>query len=304
MHFTLWNYNPLNDNLFGDHWNGEDFSIFSPFIGKTPRSMSLRDTKRPNIQIESKTPMAPPMEKAGSLARSQSTGSIQIFSEIKKKADPFEIDKLDDTFGPRSKRRSAGSPHHPPLPDGQFELTDFYFEDEINSDPDHHVGGRALDAVIRPYAAKVSGKPRVMRFDYKTQDFFLEFSTSRTAQAESLDVSTPEWEFITEIFIPEYQYGDQRLRVSVSDGVWSYDKSKETLYWKYDKKHSDTIGMDYSILFDDDSLFRIFMTALWPLLYAISILFFTKPWHQTQLQKDEILHWIHVCPAPASTIGS
>ncbi|OMH81741.1 putative glycosyl hydrolase [Zancudomyces culisetae] len=27
--FTLWNYNPFNDNDFGDYWNGEDFSVAS-----------------------------------------------------------------------------------------------------------------------------------------------------------------------------------------------------------------------------------------------------------------------------------
>ena len=29
MHFTLWNYNVLNSTKHGDHWNGEDFSIFN-----------------------------------------------------------------------------------------------------------------------------------------------------------------------------------------------------------------------------------------------------------------------------------
>ncbi|KAF9002384.1 hypothetical protein BGZ52_009658, partial [Haplosporangium bisporale] len=29
LSFTLWNYNTTNDNTHGDHWNGEDFSIFS-----------------------------------------------------------------------------------------------------------------------------------------------------------------------------------------------------------------------------------------------------------------------------------
>lgn len=29
VHFTLWNYNPANNDRDGDSWNGENFSWFS-----------------------------------------------------------------------------------------------------------------------------------------------------------------------------------------------------------------------------------------------------------------------------------
>lgn len=29
MNFTLWNYDVCNDHEYGDHWNGENFSIYS-----------------------------------------------------------------------------------------------------------------------------------------------------------------------------------------------------------------------------------------------------------------------------------
>jgi hypothetical protein len=41
LSFSLWNYNPTNDNTYGDHWNGEDFSIYSP----------LKDSKD-NVDIQ------------------------------------------------------------------------------------------------------------------------------------------------------------------------------------------------------------------------------------------------------------
>ncbi|CAG8469622.1 6308_t:CDS:2 [Paraglomus brasilianum] len=40
VNFTLWDYNPTNDNTYGDHWNGEDFSIYSPL----PKSKTMNFT--------------------------------------------------------------------------------------------------------------------------------------------------------------------------------------------------------------------------------------------------------------------
>ncbi|KAI8849561.1 glycoside hydrolase superfamily [Chytridium lagenaria] len=42
VYFTLWNYNPMNDNTHGDYWNGEDFSIYSPETSSLYLQLQLR----------------------------------------------------------------------------------------------------------------------------------------------------------------------------------------------------------------------------------------------------------------------
>ncbi|KAI9333868.1 glycoside hydrolase superfamily [Obelidium mucronatum] len=147
LNFTLWNYNPGNDNTFGDHWNGEDFRF----------------------------------------------------------------------------RPLEGDPNH-------F----------------HHVGGRALDAVIRPYASKVAGTPIHSRFNLENLIYTLEFTTSinssnarqsisdiRNRMRETRD-DTYNKRFCSEIFVPNfhYKFEDMKLIVTVSDGEWKYDQEKQSLeFW-------------------------------------------------------------------------
>jgi Glycoside hydrolase family 5 C-terminal domain len=42
--FSLWNYNPTNDDQLGDGWNGENFSWFNPKLARTPSLLHHEQT--------------------------------------------------------------------------------------------------------------------------------------------------------------------------------------------------------------------------------------------------------------------
>ena len=83
---------------------------------------------------------------------------------------------------------------------------------------DVNSGGRALEAVVRPYPRRVAGEPLRMHFDLPTHTFEFEFR-------HDPKVSAP-----TEIFVPEYQYPDGH-EVEVSDGTYGTDPTNQTLVY-------------------------------------------------------------------------
>ncbi len=122
LHYNLWTYNSYNDNEYGDHWNMEDFSIFS------------------NSQ----------------------------------QADPADINS----------------------------------------------GGRALQAVVRPYPTAIAGDPLRFSFDVKTRVFEFEFCHDPA-------VIEP-----TEIFVPQLQYS-AGYNVTVSDGNYTIDNNNQRLIYRH-----------------------------------------------------------------------
>jgi len=93
------------------------------------------------------------------------------------------------------------------------------FSRDQQSDPDDvNSGGRALEAVVRPYARKIAGEPLRMQFDLATRTFEFEFR-------HDLSVSAP-----TEIFVPNYQYPNGYV-VEVSDGTYGTDPAGQTLVY-------------------------------------------------------------------------
>jgi hypothetical protein len=96
------------------------------------------------------------------------------------------------------------------------------FSRDTPGDPaDADAGGRALDAVVRPYARAVAGRPLRMRFDRRRRTFELVFRHDPAVAAP------------TEIFVPDRQY-PQGFEASVSDGSTGPGPEPQVLLWRHD----------------------------------------------------------------------
>ncbi|MGB2955518.1 MAG: cellulase family glycosylhydrolase [Anaerolineales bacterium] len=94
------------------------------------------------------------------------------------------------------------------------------FSQDQRADPeDINSGGRALEAVIRPYPIAVAGEPLEIRFDIKRKIFKFRFRHDPV-------VKEP-----TEIFVPLYQYPNGCI-VEISDGEYELNLAEQILtYW-------------------------------------------------------------------------
>ena len=93
-----------------------------------------------------------------------------------------------------------------------------FSKDQQTDVNDLNSGGRALEALIRPYAMKTCGKPLEMSFDYKKKVFRFSFLVDSK-------VDEP-----TEIFLPNYHYNDQ-VKVTAPDGKYDIDREKQVLLY-------------------------------------------------------------------------
>lgn len=95
------------------------------------------------------------------------------------------------------------------------------FSRDQQTDPsDINSGGRALEAVVRPYPRAVAGEPLRMAFDVRRRVFEFEFRHDPTVDAP------------TEVFVPTYQYREG-CAVEVSDGTYTLDPAGQTLTYRH-----------------------------------------------------------------------
>ncbi|KAK6852268.1 glycoside hydrolase family 5 [Apiospora arundinis] len=128
--------------------------------------------------------------------------------------------------------KDSGTGGPPPPPDYRNRAHE---EDEL------YRGGRVLDVVIRPYAAKVAGTPVQSEWDHRTLRYSMVWRTGATAttgtSTSTSTALTPSTSSsgskarLTEIFVPDYHYASHELDVAVSHGLeWTLDRERQTLY--------------------------------------------------------------------------
>lgn len=106
-----------------------------------------------------------------------------------------------------------------------WNMEDFsIFSRDQQTDPgDINSGGRALEAVVRPYPRAVPGEILRISFNMKRRIFEFEFRHDPA-------VSQP-----AEIFIPDFQYPGG-YRVKVSDGTYIQDRDNQLLIYTHDSR--------------------------------------------------------------------
>jgi hypothetical protein len=99
------------------------------------------------------------------------------------------------------------------------------FSRDQQHDPNNiHSGGRALKAVVRPYAKAIAGTPLRMSYDIHSATFEFVFRHD------------PTIEQATEFYIPSYQY-PHGYQVDVSDGTFEIDSQNQRLIYRHSERN-------------------------------------------------------------------
>lgn len=169
----LWNYNATNDNTHGDHWNGEDFSIFSldsPQGTPEPhRSGSPSSEARVSLRQQSPSFAREVMKRAATASgdiseklyiqrpgQINTSGMSEILIEVN---DEPHVDDTKDESDDEYRSSNEQEVEDETVMDSPFDRSYFRFENEDSDDgrdSPAHIGGRALDAVVVCIAGFVS----------------------------------------------------------------------------------------------------------------------------------------------------
>ncbi|MCP8718486.1 MAG: cellulase family glycosylhydrolase [Asgard group archaeon] len=227
MSHTYWCYNSGNNHKWGDNWNNEDFSFWSPedrmpddeIENEAPSRRSRRrrhhHSKRKRTATALKRTSSTPTRMESSISRSSTitSASESSFDSERDYSDSYES---DDTSSQCSVITS--------------DSLNIYHRQYRKCYPSPD-GVRAVSAVIRPYLMATKGIIVAVEFDLKLVKYSVQVAIDRS---DPLLETTPTVIFVPRWHFPFLNYGD----IYLSSGYVKYNAELQFLEWYHWKDPS------------------------------------------------------------------
>ncbi|EMG47875.1 Glycosyl hydrolase, putative [Candida maltosa Xu316] len=222
MSHTFWCYNSANNHKWGDNWNNEDFSFWSPEDRFTdweaenysetpsPASRKLRHPRSKKKRVDNKLRRQVVATKMGLSSSRGSNWSAASESSVNSERDfSSEGYESDDTSSQVSVITSSSSNIYR----RQYK--------KCYPSPD---GVRAVSAVVRPYVMATRGFINATEFDLKVAKFSVQITVDKS---DSLLKTIPTVIFLPKWHFPFLDYGD----IYLTFGYVKYNEELQFLEW-------------------------------------------------------------------------
>ncbi|EEQ40765.1 Cellulase (glycosyl hydrolase 5) family protein [Clavispora lusitaniae] len=245
MHHTFWCYTSINSHKWGDRWNNEDFSFWSP----EDRDLMFDDEDASPSRSSRRSSVTPSLKSFRSLRETDGYQSV-LKAKLSYRRKRLVDNALKLAFG-ESQDKSE-------LQDAEStaSLTDSSTLISLSSDdlryrhlkkcypsPD---GVRAPSAVIRPYLIATVGHVKFAEFDLKSSKFTLtlNFDGKKRDKLPTV-VFVPKWHY------PYLNYSD----IHLTSGHVLYNERLEYLEWFHQEEDGtiDSSRADESLIIKNSS---------------------------------------------------
>lgn len=228
---TFWCYNSMNNHKWGDNWNNEDFSFWSPEDRNLEFDDYYEEEKVDTDPIENVTQRARKssrtkrLKKKARNATKMGRTSSRHSSVSTTNSDSPSFYEESDTETSNSTLTSTAMGLSSSQASSIISLTSSNIKHRqlknCYPSPD---GVRAVNAVIRPYLMASRGTIVESEFDFKSRKFSLQLSVMKGAAENRFIPSVifvPKWHF------PFLDYGD----IYLTSGYIKYNEELEYLEW-------------------------------------------------------------------------
>ncbi|GEQ71957.1 hypothetical protein JCM33374_g5643 [Metschnikowia sp. JCM 33374] len=232
MHHTYWCYTSINCHKWGDRWNNEDFSFWSP---------DDRDLAFDYPEEERSLNLSYRSDSFSSTRRSSVTPSIKSIRDMKDHSGVAEVLKTKLAYHrkrlvPKIFKKSPMNDLHDEYVDSKSSSVE---ESSLISCSTNNIryrhfkqcypspdGIRAVSAVMRPFLVATLGSVKQSEFDIKSSKFVLTVTldgkiNKAQLRANPTIIFTPKWHY------PYLNYDD----ISLNSGFVKYDEVNEYLEW-------------------------------------------------------------------------